>query len=103
MLLSSNADVMAALQAYYVKLLDNEDFPIRKVCHKSIQNFATDIESNIVWTRMQVRRLKLLAEIIDGRKDLVCPTIRGTSEGIISNDSRFLNTFRIRSQKGQNS
>ncbi|KAH0274214.1 hypothetical protein KCU91_g5425, partial [Aureobasidium melanogenum] len=71
MLLNSNADVMAALRAYYVKLLDNEDFPLRTGCQKSIQNFATDIESNIVWARTQISRLNLLAEIIDGRKALV--------------------------------
>ncbi|KAG9601193.1 hypothetical protein KCU77_g2022, partial [Aureobasidium melanogenum] len=70
-LLNSNADVMAALRAYYVKLLENEDFPLRTECQKNIQNFATDIESNIIWARMQISRLNLLAEIIDGRKDLV--------------------------------
>ncbi|KAH0271667.1 hypothetical protein KCU91_g7229, partial [Aureobasidium melanogenum] len=71
MLLESNADVMVALRAYYVKLLDNEDFPVRTECRKTIQNFSADVESNIIWIKMQVRRLDLLAEIISDRKDLV--------------------------------
>ncbi|KAH0364809.1 hypothetical protein KCU65_g6501, partial [Aureobasidium melanogenum] len=71
MLLESNADVMVALRAYYVKLLDNEDFPLTIECRKTIQNFSADIESNILWIKMQVRRLDLLAEIISDRKDLV--------------------------------
>ncbi|KAG9944282.1 hypothetical protein KCU85_g8079, partial [Aureobasidium melanogenum] len=71
MLLTSNSNVMDALRAYYVRLLDNEDFPLRTECRKSIQNFAVYIESNTVWAKMQVCRLNLLAEVIDGRKDLV--------------------------------
>jgi hypothetical protein len=71
-LLESNADVVAGLRGYYVELLDNEDFPFRLECRKSIQNFAADIESNIIRIKMQVHRLDLLSEIISDRKDLVC-------------------------------
>ncbi|KAH0386106.1 hypothetical protein KCU92_g2994, partial [Aureobasidium melanogenum] len=70
-LLESNADVVAGLRGYYVELLDNEDFPFRLECRKSIQNFAADIESNIIRIKMQVHRLDLLSEIISDRKDLV--------------------------------
>ncbi|KAG9856778.1 hypothetical protein KCU98_g1287, partial [Aureobasidium melanogenum] len=62
---------MAALRDYYVELLDNEDFPFRLGCRKSIQDFAADTASNIMWIKMQVHRLDLLAEIISDRKDLV--------------------------------
>ena len=75
MLLESNADVMTTLQGYYVKLLDNEDFPLRKDCRKDIRSFATDVGSNIVWIKMQVRRLNLLAETINDRKNLVCAIV----------------------------
>ncbi|CAD0095546.1 unnamed protein product [Aureobasidium vineae] len=70
MLLESNADVMTALQTYYVKLLANEDFPLKFECQKSIQRFAADVDGNIVWIKMQVRRLNLLAEVIGDRKNL---------------------------------
>jgi len=102
MLLNSNADVMGALRAYYVRLLDNEDFPLRTECQKNIQNFAADIESNILWTKMQTSRLSLLAEIIDGRKDLVRPTIREITKVHISNYLRLPNTSKIRLQRGPN-
>lgn len=94
---------MDALRAYYVRLLDNEDFPLRTECRKSIQNFAVYIESNTVWAKMQVCRLNLLAEVIDGRKDLVRLTIRGTTKVHISNYPRLLNISRIKLQRGPNS
>lgn len=75
MLLESNADVMTALREYYLKLLENGDFPLRTDCQKDVQNFAADMEDNIVWIKMQVRRLNLLAEIINDRKNLVCPKV----------------------------
>jgi hypothetical protein len=72
MLLESNADVMTALREYYVKLLDNADFLLRTDCRQNIQDFAVDVESEIVLIRMQVRRLGLLAGTISERQDQVC-------------------------------
>jgi hypothetical protein len=71
MLLESNANVMNVLHEYYTKLLENEDFPFRTSCQRDIQEFATDMESNIVCIRMQVRQLGLLADTINDRKNLV--------------------------------
>ena len=75
MLLESNADVMAALREYYVKLLENEGFPLRTDCRRDIKNFAAHMDSNIVCIKMQVRGLGLLAEVINDRKNLVRPIV----------------------------
>lgn len=75
MLLESNAEVMTALRGYYVKLLENEDFPLRIDCRRDVGRFAADMESNIVWIKMQARRLGLLAEVINDRKNLVRPIL----------------------------
>lgn len=99
-LLESNIDVMAALRAYYTTLLDNEDFPLKTECRRSIQNFAADVESNVVWIKMQVRRLDLLAEIIGDRKNLVCSIIHLTAGNSIPDHPRLPNIFRTRLQRG---
>jgi len=101
-LLESNADVMTALREYYVKLLENEDFPLRIDCRKDIQNFAVDMESNIIRIKMQMRRLGLLAEIINDRKNLVRSRVIQAANDI-SDVLRWLSIFRIRSGKGPSS
>jgi len=101
-LLESNADVMTALREYYVKLLENEDFPLRIDCRKDIQNFAVDMESNSIWIKMQMRRLGLLAEIINDRKNLVRSRVIQAANDM-SDFLRWLSIFRIRSGKGPSS
>lgn len=75
MLLESNADVMTALREYYLKLLENGGFALRTDCRKDVQEFASEMEANIVCIKMQVRQLNLLAETINDRKSLVCPKV----------------------------
>jgi hypothetical protein len=96
MLLESNADVMATLRAYYVELLNNEDFPLGADCRKYIHDFAADMENNIVCIRMQVRRLDLLAEVINERKNLVCLTILLAAKDHVADYLRWLNTLKTR-------
>lgn len=100
MLLESNAHVMTTLRAYYVELLDHEDFPLRTDCTKYIQDFAADMESNIVCIRMQVRRLDLLAEMINERNIYVCLTKLLAAKDHVADYLRWLNTFRTRLQRG---
>lgn len=71
MMLESNVNVMTALRDYYVNLTTDEKFPLRNECQKSIFVFADDVGKSISWLRTQILRVKLLADIIADRKELV--------------------------------
>lgn len=94
MLLESNADVMTELRSFYVGLKTNEDFTPRQECQKSIDFFAARLEKLINWMKTQVRRVNLLAHIIDDRKELVSLGLDYHHRG--SNFSRSYNIFNIK-------
>ena len=71
MMLQSNVDVVTALKNYYAGLSTDEKFPLRQDCQRNIVAFAADIDKITSWLRTQILRVKLLADIIADRKELV--------------------------------
>lgn len=96
MMLESNVDVATALKNYYVSLSTNEMFPLGQECQRSVISFAADIEKSVSLLKMQSLRVKLLADIIADRKELV-----SFRRGLFlckrrANVARYFNIYKVR-------
>jgi hypothetical protein len=96
MMLESNAKVLKVLQGYYIGLLDNQDFPLRTECQKSIHSFAARIEKNMDWMQIQADRARLLAGIISDRRELVSAKSAEVFQAYIFLLVRCYNTLKIK-------
>lgn len=72
MVLQANSDVLKSLQRFYERLLENQHFPLKAACREDILDFAMQIEDMIYDSNMQVARAKVLVQITEDRKTLVC-------------------------------
>ena len=66
-----NTKVLQSLLAFYQDLRRNSKFSVGQACEADISSFASQVESFIYDSDMQIERAKLLGEILTARKTLV--------------------------------
>lgn len=71
MVLEANIDVLEALRKYYLSLLSNKDFTMRRDCVAAVRAFASQINDAMYDLKMQNSRAKLLVRITSDRRSLV--------------------------------
>ena len=71
MVLQGNIDVLSSLRDFYQSLAENSQFLLKQQSSLDILSFAKQVDSFIYDSNMQIKRGKLLAEIISGRKTIV--------------------------------
>ncbi|KAI1410205.1 hypothetical protein F5Y13DRAFT_202328 [Hypoxylon sp. FL1857] len=77
--LEGNADVMLALVAFYHRLTQDGDFPLRKTCSLDVDNFADKVGVIITDFRMQIKRAGFLVKTIADRRQLVIQHLQSQS------------------------
>lgn len=79
MVLESNVDVIVALRRYYIALMDNSEFPdgLKRGCGGDVTAFAAHLDEIRNDFKMQTSRVRLLANIISDRKELVLQHLQG--------------------------
>lgn len=73
MVLKGNSNVLLSLRDFYQRLRENELFPLKDICGSDLSTFATQVESFIYDSNMQIERGRLLADNIATRRTMVCP------------------------------
>lgn len=73
MVLEANIDVLGSLRQFYIGLRELTELPreFKEKCDDCIATFASRIENDMHYFKMQISRAKLLARIISDRKGLV--------------------------------
>ena len=71
MVLQGNIDVLSSLRDFYQSLAENSQFLLKQQSSLDILSFAKQVDSFIYDSNMQIKRGKLLAEIISRRKPIV--------------------------------
>lgn len=84
MILEANADVLSSLGAFYRRLVERKDFPLRGDCAEGVFKFAASVDDMVYDSKMQISRAKLLVRITADRKSLVSSCIIRRSESMCS-------------------
>lgn len=71
MVLKGNSNVLLSLRDFYQHLREDDQFPLRDTCSSDLSAFATQIDSFIYDSNMQIERGRLLANTIAARRTMV--------------------------------
>jgi hypothetical protein len=71
MVLDANIEVLTALRAFYENLGSNKDFGLKDQCAEAILGFLQQLGDMIHIFQGQRRRVKLLVDVTENRKNLV--------------------------------
>jgi hypothetical protein len=72
MVLDANIEVMTSLRGFYTKLLENYEFDMKDQCAGSVDSFTQQITDMMHTFTGYRRRMKLLTDVTENRKNLVC-------------------------------
>ena len=71
MVLKGNNNVLLSLRDFYQNLRKSDLFPLRDTCGLELSAFATQVDSFISDSNMQIERGRLLADNIAARRTVV--------------------------------
>lgn len=71
MVLKGNNNVLLSLRDFYQRLRENEMFPLKDTCGSYLSEFATQVDSFIYDSNMQIERGRLLADNVAARRTMV--------------------------------
>ena len=71
MVLKGNNNVLLSLRDFYTHLRLNDLFPLKDTCDSDLSAFATQVDSFIYDSNMQIERGRLLADHIAARRNMV--------------------------------
>jgi hypothetical protein len=72
MVLDANIEVMTSLRGFYAKLLEEYDFDMKDRCAGPVHSFTQQITDMIHTFTGYRRRMRLLTDVTENRKNLVC-------------------------------
>lgn len=71
MVLEGNSDILSSLKRFYEGLRTNDRFPLKTSASEELASFASQIDSFIYDSKLQIARGKLLANIVSARKSII--------------------------------
>ena len=71
MVLKGNSKVLLSLRDFYQNLRKNDLFPLKDTCGSDLSAFASQVDSFIYDSNMQIERGRLLADNIAARRTMV--------------------------------
>jgi len=95
MVLESNCEVFKAIRGFYIELKEHQDFPLTQSCVEDISDFINHLNYVINDNVTQISRVRHLADIINGHKDLVSQHIHEKAEERDLNLEREATMMRI--------
>ena len=71
MVLEGNSDILTSLKRFYDGLRTNDRFPLKTSSGEELASFASQIDSFIYDSKLQIARGQLLAKIVSARKSII--------------------------------
>ncbi|KAI2619906.1 hypothetical protein GGR54DRAFT_107719 [Hypoxylon sp. NC1633] len=95
MALEGNADVMGALVAFYRRLAQDKNFPLKKTCSSDISTFSLQVENIIGEFGMHIKRAEFLVRTISDRRQLVIQHLQSQSAARAERLSRSMEQEQV--------